>query len=165
MSFSIRQATPADASTLARLRYEFRSAHTGAGEGEGEFVERCAGWMAERLAGDGVWFCWVAEDGARVVGNVWLQLFEKIPNPSDEPERHAYLTNFYVGESARGLGLGAGLLSTALGFCAARGVHAVILWPTERSRSLYVRHGFSRPDDILELSLANAAVPVIPPES
>jgi hypothetical protein len=30
-------------------------------------------------------------------------------------------------------------------------VDAVILWPTARSRSLYLRHGFTAPDDIMQL--------------
>jgi hypothetical protein len=30
-------------------------------------------------------------------------------------------------------------------------VHAIILWPTERSRSLYERQGFAVRDDMMEL--------------
>jgi hypothetical protein len=30
-------------------------------------------------------------------------------------------------------------------------VDAVILWPSPRSRTLYMRHGFKTPNDILEL--------------
>jgi len=158
MSFGIREATPADAPVLARLRYEFRHATGEPRESDDDFTRRCAGWMAARLMDGEPWRCWVAEDDARVLGNVWLQLIEKIPNPSDEPERHAYLTNFYVIEAARGRGLGARLLSTALDFCATRDVQSVILWPTEESRALYLRRGFSRPDGLLELRLAQAPV-------
>jgi hypothetical protein len=42
------------------------------------------------------WRCWVIEDGKQLLGHVCVQLFEKMPNPVDEPEAHAYLTNFYV---------------------------------------------------------------------
>jgi ribosomal protein S18 acetylase RimI-like enzyme len=49
-----------------------------------------------------------------LVGNLWLQLIEKIPNPTTEPEQHAYVTNFYVTEAARGQGIGTMLLSAAL---------------------------------------------------
>ena len=152
MSFSIRQATPEDAFALARLRYEFRSSHREPSESLDEFARRCAEWMSARLDKDGAWRCWVAEGEGRLAGCVWLQLVEKIPNPtSSEPERHAYLTNFYVVESARDGGLGARLLSAALDFCAERGVDSVFLWPTERSRTLYLRHGFKSPDTLLEL--------------
>jgi GNAT superfamily N-acetyltransferase len=93
----------------------------------------------------------VAEQDRAPVGHLWAQLIEKIPNPSPEPEYHAYLTNFYVLEDARGLGVGGALLSAALEWCKTCEVHAVILWPTERSRSLYLRHGFAVRQDLLEL--------------
>jgi GNAT superfamily N-acetyltransferase len=148
MSVNIRLATLADALPLARLRYEFRAASGETLEREREFVSRCAEWMTERLKGGGAWRCWVAEDEAQLIGNVWLQLIEKIPNPAPEPERHAYLTNLFVREAARGRGVGSALLTAALACCAACGVHAIILWPTERSRPLYLRHGFSAPADM-----------------
>jgi hypothetical protein len=43
------------------------------------------------------------------------------------------------------------MLREALDWCTSREVHAVILWPTERSRSLYERFGFSVRDNIMEL--------------
>ena len=88
------------------------------------------------------------------MGHLWLQLIEKIPNPIVEPEQHAYITNFYVREEARGCGIGARLLEAALAWSKAQDVQAVILWPTEQSRSLYLRHGFAVRDDLLELLLA-----------
>lgn len=151
MSLNVRPATHEDALSLARLRYEFRASSGETVERESEFVNRCAEWMTERLkGGGGAWRCWVAEDEAQLVGNVWLQLIEKIPNPAPEPERHAYLTNLFVREAARGRGVGSALLTAALDCCAACGVHAVILWPTKRSRPLYLRHGFSAPADLFE---------------
>lgn len=154
MNISIRQATPADAPALARLRYEFRASLGGALECEDEFVERCACWMAERLKGGGAWRCWVAQSGGRIFGNVWLQLIEKIPNPTPERERHAYLTNLFVRDSERGQGVGSMLLEAALGCCEAEAVHAVILWPTQRSRPLYLRRGFKSPADMVEFYTA-----------
>src|SRR5579885_2844469 len=150
MDISIRQATPADAFALARLRYEFRASPGGALEREDEFVERCVVVMAGRLNDEGRWRCWVVEGGGLIVGNVWLQLIEKIPNPTPERERHSYLTNFFVRESERGRGVGSMLLEAALGCCEAEDVHAVILWPTQRSRPLYLRHGFRPPADMVE---------------
>jgi len=148
---NVRLASEADAEALARLRYAFRSGVGEVSEGEAEFVGRCRLWMEERLRGGGAWRCWVAERGGVPVGNVWAQLIEKIPNPSVEPERHAYVTNFYVLEGERGRGTGSRLLAAALDCCEEAGVHAVILWPTERSRSLYLRRGFAVRDDLLEL--------------
>ena len=147
----IRPATEADAAVLARLRYALRSGNREVSEGESEFVERCRVWMEGRLGRGSAWRCWVAERGREPVGNIWAQLVEKIPNPSPEPERYAYITNFYVRENERGRGTGTLLLSAALEWCRECEAHLVILWPTERSRPLYLRHGFAVPEDSLEL--------------
>ena len=106
--------------------------------------------MEDHLKSD-AWHCWVAEEAEQLIGAVWLQLVEKIPNPRSEAEHHAYLTNFYVDERARGRGIGSQLLSAVIAWCRTRDVHAIILWPTERSRSLYERNGFAVRDDLMEL--------------
>jgi GNAT superfamily N-acetyltransferase len=86
-----------------------------------------------------------------LLGHVCVQLIEKIPNPVNEPELHAYLTNFYVVPEMRDRGLGKKLLSKALSWCRTRETDAVILWATVESRSLYRRCGFAQPTDIFEL--------------
>jgi GNAT superfamily N-acetyltransferase len=94
----------------------------------------------------------VLDNGKELVGHVCVQLFEKIPNPiRDEPEFHAYLTNFYVVPEMRSHGLGKKLLKKALSWCRARRTDAVILWATPESRSLYRRCGLVEPADIFEL--------------
>jgi GNAT superfamily N-acetyltransferase len=127
-------------------------------EPEALFVARCATWMETRLASaDGAWRCWVADDGAALLGNLWLQRLEKLPNPGDDPERHAYVTNVYVAPAKRGRGIGSRLLATALEWCRAEDVDAVFLWPSARSRPLYQRHGFGVRDDLLALRPAGRA--------
>lgn len=149
----VREATPDDARQLARLRYEFRASVNEPNEAEDAFVARCAAWMAERLARGGPWRCWVVENEGEIGGHLWLCLIEKIPNPVPELERHGYITNVYVRDPLRGRGAGAALMETALAHCRQERVDSVILWPTARSRTLYARHGFSEPDDILETIL------------
>jgi GNAT superfamily N-acetyltransferase len=151
---TIRRATVPDADRLARLRYVFRSSFGPARESEAEFVGRCNLWMQKRLQEGSVWRCWVAERNGALLGNVWIQMIEKVPNPTEEPETHVYLTNFYVAEDARGNGIGSMLLSAALEGCRDCQVHSVILWPTEKSRPLYLRYGFTAPGDLLELPVA-----------
>jgi predicted acetyltransferase len=85
-----------------------------------------------------------------LLGHVCVQLFEKIPNPVNERELHAYVSNCYVIPEMRNHGLGRRLLNKALSWCRARDVDAVILWPSRASKSLYRRCGFA-PSDILEL--------------
>jgi len=146
----VRQANASDADALARLRFDFRSAIAAAVESESDFRARCSVWMRERLALPGGWLAWVAPDGAEIVGAVWVQLLEKVPNPIGEPERHAYLTNFFVRPARRGRGLGSALLASALSECDRRGVDSVFLWPTPESRPLYARHGFSADGGVME---------------
>jgi GNAT superfamily N-acetyltransferase len=97
------------------------------------------------------WRCWVIYDGKQLVGHVCVQLFEKMPNPVNEPEAHAYLTNFYVVPEMRGRGVGTKLLKKALAWYRAQDADAVILWATAETKSLYRRCGLHEPVDILEL--------------
>jgi GNAT superfamily N-acetyltransferase len=152
---NIRFGCAADAPALARMRLAFRTELGEVSEQSGEFVERCTRWMAERLHEQASWHCWLAEAGDGMLGALWLQLIEKIPNPAGEAELHAYVTNFYVIAAARGLGLGDRMLGLALAWCRSRHVDTVILWPSQRSRALYGRHGFTVRDDLLALRLTD----------
>ena len=149
----IRLAKSGDCRALAELRYQFRAETESVTETKSQFVRRCTPWMRKRFrTGPCSWRCWVLDDGKRVLGHVCVQLFEKIPNPvNDEPELHAYVTNFYVIPEMRDQGLGKRVLNKALSWCRARGTDAVILWPNSASRSFYRQWGFVAPSDIFEL--------------
>jgi GNAT superfamily N-acetyltransferase len=148
----IRLARSGDCRALAKLRYRFRAEDESVTETESQFVRRCTSWMKKRFRADPCpWRCWVLDDGKRVLGHVCVQLFEKIPNPVNEPELHAYITNFYVIPEMRDQGLGKRLLNKALSWCRARGTDAVILWPSPASKSFYRQCGFVAPSDIFEL--------------
>jgi Sortase and related acyltransferases len=152
----IREARSSDCSALAEMRYQFRAEAGSATETESRFVRRCASWMKKRFrSGSRPWRCWVLDDGKQLLGHVCVQLFEKLPNPvKDEPELHAYVTNFYVIREMRSQGFGKRLLDKALSWCRAQGSDAIILWATPGSRSLYRRCGFAEPADILEVQYA-----------
>lgn len=148
-AFHVRRATASDAAALARLRHEFRAARAAPIENEHDFVARCATWMRDRLADDAHWLAWIMDHEGEPAGNVWLQLIDKLPNPGPEPERHAYLTNFFVRPAHRNTGAGSALITELLRACDVLGIDAVFLWPTERSRPLYLRHGFRAAGDML----------------
>jgi GNAT superfamily N-acetyltransferase len=139
----VRRATLADARALAELRFAFRASLAEPVESEQSFIDRCAAWMESRLAEHGRWRVWLLETETAVVGTVWLQLIEKLPNPVLERELHAYLTNFYVHPEHRGHGGGAALLAALLAECESLRVDSIFLWPTRQSRPLYERHGFT----------------------
>jgi GNAT superfamily N-acetyltransferase len=149
----IRVARSSDSSALAELRYQFRAEAGSATETKSRFVRRCASWMNKRFcSGSRRWRCWVVDDGKQLLGHVCVQLFEKLPNPvKDEPELHAYITNFYVIPEMRSKGFGKRLLDKALSWCWAQGIDAIILWATPGSRSLYRRCGLAESADIFEL--------------
>jgi len=148
----IRRATSSDCYELAELRYQFRAEAGSATETKSKFLRRCARWMKKRLgSGSSPWRCWVLDDGKQLLGHVWVQLFEKIPNPVNEPELHAYITNFYVVPEMRSQGFGKRLLDQALSWCRAQGTDGIILWATPGSRSLYRRCGLIESADIFEL--------------
>ena len=149
-TLKIRPATPADVAELARLRYEFRIELDPPVEAEGEFVKRCGAWMTKQLDPGGVWRCWVAESGSVLVGTIWLQVIEKLPNPVGHLGFHGYISSVYVRPGLRNGGIGSALMVACLAECSALGIDAVFLWPTARSRSLYQRHGFVVRDDLLE---------------
>jgi GNAT superfamily N-acetyltransferase len=148
----IRPATDADAQVLAELRWEFRSAQNPPNEARDAFVRRCAMWMHRELADGGAWKAWAAVDVREIVGQVWLQAIDKIPNPVAESERLAYLSNLYVRVAARG-GVGTRLLEAALAWSRAHEIGRLVLWPSTRSVTLYLSHGFSRGGDVMELKI------------
>jgi len=155
---AVRPATSADAEALAALRWEFRTSPDRPQrpcEAEEAFLARCAAWMRGELKAGSPWRAWVAEDrdrGSRIVGQIWLQILGKLPNPVGERRCHGYISNVYVQPASRG-GAGARLLETVLAAAAADGVDRVLLWPSARSVTLYERHGFKRAGDVMELKL------------
>jgi len=151
---AIRSAGPSDARALAELRWEFRAGRDAPTEQHDTFIARCAAWIDRELGDAGSCRSWIAEDiddGRRIVGQIWLRPIDKLPNPVGERERHAYISNLYVAPASRG-GIGTKLLRTALEWASANGVDRVVLWPTARSRTLYLRHGFTPKGDVLELT-------------
>ena len=150
----IRAAAIGDADALSELRWEFRSAQDRPTESHEAFVRRCAEWMRRELSIGGSWQAWVAIDGDLIVGQVWVQTVRKMPNPvaDSEPEHLAYLSNLFVTPSARG-GTGTRLLERALDWCRTNRIDRVVLWPSRRSVTLYLSHGFSRGGDVMELKI------------
>lgn len=107
--------------------------------------------MRDRLDSGSIWRVWLVERNNDSVGAVWLQVVEKLPNPTAESELHAYVSNFYVRPDHRNTGAGSALLRAVLDETASLGVDSVFLWPSARSRPLYERHGFAVSENVLVL--------------
>jgi GNAT superfamily N-acetyltransferase len=148
---AIRAAVASDARALAELRWEFRSGKDAPVEDHDAFVGRCAAWMSAEL-GSAAWRAWIAEQDGAIVGHAWLRTLPKIPNPNGERDRHAYISNVYVKPAVRGGRVGTRLLEAAIAWASANHVDRIVLWPTPRSRTLYMRHGFTPNGEVLELT-------------
>ena len=76
---TIRPATVEDADGLAGLRWDFRiEGGTPPSTAIAEFVEEMRSFAGDVLADGTAWRAWVAEDGDRLVGCVWLQVVERV---------------------------------------------------------------------------------------
>jgi GNAT superfamily N-acetyltransferase len=154
VSVEIRIAAASDAERLAELRWEFRVARAAAREDRDAFVARCAAWMREALTSNTRWRAWAAVSDGAIVGQVWLQTIEKMPNPVAERESHGYVSNVFVQPAFRG-GAGTPLLQAVLAWAKAHHLDRVIVWPSPKSITLYERQGFSHRGDVMELALGS----------
>jgi len=116
-----------------------------------QFLPRCIEWMRRRIDDESPWRVWVLTHNDTIVGNIWLELVEKLPNPNVEREMHAYVTNFFIRPEYRNTGAGSRLLEAVLDECKRAHVDSVFLWPSDRSRPLYERYGFTAPSTMLVL--------------
>jgi ribosomal protein S18 acetylase RimI-like enzyme len=137
----IRKAVSADAQALAEARYAFRAELNTPVVDRDAFVSRCAAWMTKNLDSQD-WHCWVADRDGELLGNVWLEIVEKMPNPAGEPEINGYITNFSIVPAERGREIGSALLTCATEWARERGIYSLFLWPTTRSVAFYERNGF-----------------------
>ena len=146
--YRIRRATPDDAGQLARLRLDFRTEGIAAAEDQSAFLKRCREWMNVRLEPASPWRCWVADSNSALIGTLWLQVIEKLPNPVREPELHGYISSVYVVPDRRNLGVGTALLRSCLQESDRMRLDVVFLWSTTASRPLYRRCGFEVGNDL-----------------
>jgi GNAT superfamily N-acetyltransferase len=146
---SVRRASQDDVATLARFRWAFRSQRHAATEEENVFIPRCVEWMRPRLRADSRWRVWLLEEDRVPIGNLWVQIIEKLPNPGNESELHAYVSNVFVLPDHRNKGGGALLLEAAIAECRSFHVDSMFLWASDDSRPLYARHGFAPPGRLL----------------
>jgi GNAT superfamily N-acetyltransferase len=147
---SVRRAGPEDAGELARLRWRFRTEHEPEHREPWEtFMTWAVPFFGGALSEDR-WAMWLAEAGGRAVGCACVGVVDVLPRPN-RPEQRAwgYVTNVYVEPEHRG-GLGAALLDEVVRWAERKGLETLVVWPSERSVSLYHRAGFAEPEVLLE---------------
>jgi GNAT superfamily N-acetyltransferase len=152
--FAVRRARPADAPALAELRWRFKQEDEGLREAPdaARMLHRTEIWIRNRLTG-GRWLAWVAQTAEAIHGHVFLQPVERMPDPGGDPAPIGYVTNFYVTPGHRDRGIGTALVRALIDHARAEAFDTLIVWPSERSATLYQRTGFRTPDELLELPL------------
>jgi len=137
----IREAIPADAAELARLRWDSREEDQ-SGHSRADFVRECEVWLRAALA-SGRWIMAVAESRADVLsGCMFLQCVEKVPAPSAAQRAWGYVTNSFVDSEHRGHRVGQKLLQLLITAAQNRGLEFLIVWPSESAVAFYRRAGF-----------------------
>ena len=105
------------------------------------FRRHCEVFLSEVL-GSGRWALWVAQSDGRIVPNAFVQVVPKVPRPGRFDDAIGYVTNVYVEPKERGHGVGTELLRHVGAWARERDLELLIVWPSERSRTLYARAGF-----------------------
>jgi GNAT superfamily N-acetyltransferase len=143
----IRRASAADLDALAALRRAWVEEQAGGPVDDSGFESEFAAWFAREHEQRVTWLA--TADGDRPVGMLNLLVFTRMPRPGRPLSRWGYLSNFFVRADQRSTGLGARLLATCVEYADQHDFVRIVLSPSERSRSLYLRAGFGVADSLL----------------
>lgn len=168
-----RLATEADFDALAALRWDFHIEDGEATVSRDEFNAACLAFLRWGMA-DGNWHYWLAEDGAEIVGHIFVHIIRTVPRPDKLMRHYGYVTNVYVRPAWRNRGhpdvllvrpisgepcvprpiyrngVGGELLAQVQKWATQQELELLFLWPSERSVTFYQRAGFTPSEDLLE---------------
>jgi GNAT superfamily N-acetyltransferase len=143
-SVSIRRAGRPDLGAVIGLRIEFERITRDSGSlDEGARIAQLSALLGPDL-GAGSLRCWIAESGGRAVAQAALRL---------RGSAVGEILNVYTVPDFRGRGIGSALVATAIAEARELGLRRLYLQPTEDSRGLYERAGFSLAGSCMELFL------------
>jgi ribosomal protein S18 acetylase RimI-like enzyme len=143
----IRLATPDDVPQLISLRRQF-TYEDESGEERPDYEDECRSFLESAIA-TGRWRVWLACLGPRIVSHLYVALVDKVPRPTRENRKIAYLTNAYTVPEYRNRGIGGKLLATAQEDAASEYVELMLVWPSDASIGFYGRYGFHSERDPL----------------
>jgi len=79
----------------------------------------------------------------QIVSHAFVAYVDKVPRPTRERRRIAYLTNVYTRPDFRGRGIGGALIERAQARAAEADVELMMVWPSDESIDFYRRQGFA----------------------
>ena len=140
---TVRVAGPDDVPALTALRRAWAEENAGGPIDDDGFEGAFSDWF-ERERHHRV--TWLAEVDGRPVGMLNMLVFTRMPKPRS-PEiawspRWGYVANVYVRDTQRGTGIGRMLVDAVTSYADEHGFARLVLAPSERSVSLYIRAGF-----------------------
>jgi GNAT superfamily N-acetyltransferase len=145
---SIRRATAADASVLARHRADmFRDMGQLSDDLRDTLVEAARAYFAAAVP-DGRYVAWLAEAEGKIVAGAGLQLRELLPRPEPSGTRlvrgpQGLILNVFTEPAWRRRGVAAALMRELLRWCRASGIESVVLHASADGRPLYEKLGFT----------------------
>jgi GNAT superfamily N-acetyltransferase len=150
----LREAVATDARRLAGMRWDVKAEDGGLDPETREgWVDRHTTWFKDAVTGD--WQVFVAEDGLRLCGHVFVRVVAKAPSPRPGATAIGYVTNFYVVPDRRGAGIGDRLLQAMTAWAGRGDLDVLVVWPSDESVAHYERVGFSG-GEVLQLPVSRA---------
>jgi GNAT superfamily N-acetyltransferase len=141
--YRIREATVVDAETIVRHRREM---FFDMGKQDAAMLDEMAGsfrpWLLQKMAKDEYrgWFAVATDNSIAAGAGLWLMNWPPGLHTS-EPWRGNIL-NVFTEREHRRRGLARRLVTAALEWCAAQGIHVVILHSSDEGRPVYESLGF-----------------------
>src|SRR5262249_29974036 len=149
MSFAIESAT---ADHLETIMHHRRAMFFAMGYRDDAQLDAMCGafrpWLDARLS-SGEYRAWIARTGdGRTAGGLGLWLMDWPPHMIGGAARRGNILNVYTEAEFRRQGIARGLMRTALDWCRANGVRAVILHASAEGRALYESLGFQATNEM-----------------
>ncbi len=153
MSFAIEPATGADLETIVHHR---RAMFFDMGYRDDAQLDAMCGafrpWLAAKLS-SGEYRAWIARTGdGCAAGGLGLWLMDWPPHMIGGGARRGNILNVYTEPEFRRQGIARSLTRTALDWCRANGIRAVILHASADGRALYESLGF-QPTNEMRITL------------
>ena len=148
----IRVADRRDVDVLSVLRTEFLTELRSLEPGQlpDQFVDETRRFFS-RAINDGTIVSWLAEEDGTAIGLVSVLLQNAPPRPDDCRAFEGLIINMFVRQGERGRGIGGSLLQSCLASGPDYGIRKFNLYATEAGRPLYLKEGFSAPDNWMVL--------------
>lgn len=113
------------------------------------FKLECCTFLESALKSE-TWFIWIAEEDAKIVSHIYIQLIDKVPRPGRITYPFAYMTNVYTTKEFRNKGIGSNLITTINEWAKNKKYEFIIVWPSEDSIDYYKKNGYSHCKEPME---------------